>query len=86
MKKFINDDCRLKEYVKNGTLYSVRKVWEIRSYMLHVAENYPNQIKYQNTDWSCQACDGSVREDQDHLIVCPGYVDLVHNTDLDTGQ
>ena len=83
MKRMWKDDLRMKDYVRTGTLYSVRKTWEARSYMLRVAGNFPNQKKYQRTGWLCQACDLRVREDQDHLTSCKGYADLRDGKDLD---
>ena len=37
MKIMINENCDLKEYVKNGNIYSARKAWEDRYFMLRVA-------------------------------------------------
>ena len=82
MKTMIKSDCKLKDYVKTGTLYSVRKTWEARSYMLPVAGNYPGYTKYQGSGWLCQACSLQVREDQDHLALCPGYTDLLVGKDI----
>ena len=66
-----------------GTLYSARRTWEVRSHMLDVAGNYPSHNKYKKSSWKCQACDGDVREDQEHLKECDGYVDLRVNVDLE---
>ena len=82
MKQMVNENCKLKDYVKSGTLFSVRKMWEVWSYMLRVAGNYPKHRKYERTSWLCQACDLRVREDQDHLPLCQGYADLRDHTDL----
>ena len=86
MKIMINDDCDLKEYVKKGNLYSVRKAWELRSFMLRVAGNYPGHKKYEATGWRCQACPYMVREDQDHLTHCAGYADLRTGVDFDSDE
>ena len=40
-------------------------------------------MKYGSSGWLCQACDGQVREDQDHLVLCPGYSDLMGEEDID---
>ena len=77
-----SEACDPVDYVKSGNLYSVRKTWEARSYMLKVAGNYPGHRKYEATGWLCQACDLRVREDQDHLGQCPGYADLRGNLNL----
>ena len=50
--------------------------------MLYVAGNNPNHSKYKKTSWMCQACDGAVREDQEHLKECVGYQDLRVDVDL----
>ena len=63
-------------------MYCVRKLWEVRSYMLDIADNYPSHRKYEKYDWLCQACDLKVREDQDHLTKCPGYSDLLWTVDV----
>ena len=44
MKVIRKGDCSLKEYMKTGTLYSARKTWEVKSYMLQVAGNYPGHL------------------------------------------
>ena len=82
MRKMRLSDCSLKEYVKNGSLYEVRKTWEARSYMVKVAGNYPGHRRYEATGWLCQACDLMVREDQDHLATCTGYSDLVDGKNI----
>ena len=86
MKKMIKDDCELKEYVKNGNLYSARKAWESRSYILRVAGNFPTYKKYKATGWRCQACPYMVREDQDHLTHCSGYSDLKIGIEFDNDE
>ena len=80
------EECRMKDYVKRGTLYSVRKMWEVRSYMLKVAGNYPGHRKYEVTGWQCQACNQEVREDQDHLAHCTGYSDLLEGKDISNDE
>ena len=86
MKTLRKSPVSLKEYMKTGTLHSVRKTWDIRSYMLRVAGNYPGHRKYLATRWHCQACLGQVREDQDHLTSCSGYSDLLQGRDLDSDE
>ena len=86
MKRMRKSDISLKDYMRTGTLYSVRKTWEVRSYMLHVAGNYPGHRKYLATGWRCQACLGQVREDQDHLTSCSGYSDLQQGKDFDSDE
>ena len=49
MKVLRKDDCSLKEYMRTGTLYSARRTWEVRSYMLRVAGNYPGHKGYMAT-------------------------------------
>ena len=86
MKRIRNEKWGLKEYVKCGSLYSVRSTWEVRSYMLHVAGNYSHFQKYAGTGWLCRACNLQVREDQDHLGRCKGYADLFVDKDLDNDE
>jgi hypothetical protein len=86
MKVMRKSDCSLKDYMKTGTLYSARKTWEVRSYMLRVAGNYPGHKKYLATGWQCQACMQQVREDQDHLVLCSGYRDLLEGKDLESDE
>ena len=82
MRTMFYEDLEMKEYVKSGTLYSARKTWEVRSYMMDVAGNYPGHKKYKATMWRCQACDLEVKENQEHLTVCEGYEDLRGDADL----
>ena len=82
MRTMVSQNLDLKEYVKNGTLFSARRTWEIRSHMLDVAGNYPRHSKYKASSWLCQACNLEVREDQEHLTVCEGYQDLRGDADL----
>ena len=86
MKVMRKSDCTLKDYMKTGTLYSARKTWEMRSYMLRVAGNYPSHKKYLATGWQCQACLEQVREDQDHLTSCSGYSDLQQGRDFESDK
>ena len=86
MSKISAEDWGLKDYVKSGSLWSVRKTWEARSFMLHVAGNYSHNRKYEPTGWQCQACTLQVREDQDHLGRCQGYADLRQGLDLDADE
>ena len=86
MKVMRKSDCTLKDYMKTGTLYSARKTWEMRSYMLRVAGNYPGHKKYLATGWQCQACLEQVREDQDHLTSCSGYSDLIQDKDMENDE
>ena len=44
MKTLYHQNLEMKDYVKAGTLYSARKTWQVRSYMLDVAGNYKNHI------------------------------------------
>ena len=82
MRTMIHENLDLKDYVRNGSLISARKTWQIRCYMLDVAGNYPGHSKYKRTDWRCQACSLELREDQEHLLICEGYEDLRKNLDL----
>ena len=82
MKTMYHQNLEMKDYVKTGTLYSARSTWQVRSYMMDVAGNYRNYVKYKHTSWKCQACNLDVIEDQDHLIVCDGYADLHQGADL----
>ena len=86
MKTMRKSPVSLKEYMKKGTLYSVRKTWEVRSYMLRVAGNYPGHLRYLGTGWQCQACLEQVREDQDHLTSCSGYSDLLQGRDMESDE
>ena len=45
MKIMYQDGLDMKEYVKNGTLYSARRTWQVRSNMLDLASNFPNHSK-----------------------------------------
>ena len=71
MRTMVNQN--LKEFVRNGTLFSARRTWEIRSHMLDVAGNYPGHSKYKASSWLCQACNLEVKE---------GYQDLRGDADL----
>jgi hypothetical protein len=82
MKVIRGEPWGMKKYAKEGSLFSVRNTWKVRSYMLDVAGNYSHHNKYQATRWMCQACSLQVREDQDHLTQCQGYADLVQDKDL----
>jgi hypothetical protein len=86
MKNMIKEGCDLKDYVKHGNLYSARKTWEAKCYMLRVAGNYPGHKRYEATDWRYQACPYMVREDQDHLSCCSGYADLRAGIDFDSDE
>ena len=86
MKNMIKEGCELKDYVKHGNIYSARKTWEAKCYMLRVAGNYPGQKRYEATGWRCQACPYMVREDQDHLSCCSGYADLRAGIDFDSDE
>ena len=44
--------------------------------------NFPGHKKYEQSDWKCQACNQQVREDQEHVMHCEGYVDLKEDSDL----
>ena len=46
MKTMRKSPVSLKDYMRTGTLYSARKTWEARSYMLCVAGNYPGHLRY----------------------------------------
>ena len=82
MRTMVHQNLDLKDYVRNGSLYSARKTWQVRCYMLDVAGNYTNHSKYKETSLKCQACVLEVREDQEHLLVCDSYADLRENVDL----
>ena len=82
MRTMYQDSLDMKEYVKNGDLYTTRLTWEVRSHMLRVAGNYPGHNKYAATGWSCQACSLEVREDQEHLASCSGYSEFRTGKDL----
>ena len=83
MRKIRVEKWGQKEYVKSGTLYSVRSTWKVRSYMLDVAGNFSHHRKYESTGWKCQGCSLQVREDQDHLTGCDGYSDLAEGKDFE---
>ena len=78
--------CGIKSYVKTGTLYSVLSTWKVRSYMLRVAGNYSHHQRYARSGWQCRACSRQVREDQDHLLQCEGYSDLVQGKNMDEDE
>ena len=70
METMLQDGLDMKEYVKNGTLYSARRTWQVRSCMLDLAANFPNHSKYKESMGRCKACDLQVREDQEHVTEC----------------
>ena len=82
MRTMYFQNLEMKDYVKKGTLYEARKTWEVRSHMLDLAGNFPGHKKYEQSDWKCQACNQQVREDQEHVMHCEGYVDLKEDADL----
>ena len=41
MKVMMKEGCEIKDCVKKGNIYTARKVWEAKCYMLRVAGNYP---------------------------------------------
>ena len=86
LKRMVMDDCRLKDYVKTGNIFTVRNTWEARAYMLKVAGNYGGSKKYKSSGWLCQACGSGVREDHNHLGHCTGYSDLLQGRDLATDR
>ena len=53
----------MKDYLKEGTLYSARKTLEVRSHMLDVAGNYTGHNKYKDSMWRCQACHLEVKSE-----------------------
>ena len=84
LEKKLVEKLGQKEYVKCGTLYSVRSTWEVCSYMLDVAGNFSHHKMYESTGWKCQGCSLiQVKEEQDHLTGCDGYSDLAQDKDLD---
>ena len=83
METMLQDGLDMKEYVKNGTLYSARRTWQVRSCMLDLAANFPNHSKYKESMGRCKACDLQVREDQGHVTQCVGYQDLRIDLDLE---
>ena len=55
MQTMNRQGLEMKEYVKNGTLYSARRTWQVRSFMLDLAGNFPNHGKYKKSMARCQA-------------------------------
>ena len=49
MRTMVHQNLDLKDYVRNGSLYSARETWQVRCYMLDVAGNYTNHSKYEET-------------------------------------
>ena len=45
VRMMVNQNLDLKEYVKNGTLFSARRTWEKRSHLLDAGGNYPGHSK-----------------------------------------
>ena len=83
MKVMRSEDWGMKEYVRTGHLYSVQSTWQVRAYMLRVADNYSHHFRYLAISWLCQACWLQVRKDQDHLGSCAGYEDLRQGVDME---
>ena len=54
IRTMVNQNMYLKECVRNGTLFSARRTWEIWSHMLDVAGNYTGHSKYKASSWLCQ--------------------------------
>ena len=54
MRKIRSEDWGLKDYVRTGNFWSVRKTWEARAFMLHVAGNYSHSRKYEATAGSAR--------------------------------
>ena len=82
MENMSRQNLEMKEYVKTSTLYSARQTWRVRSSMLDLGGNYPNQAKYRKSMAKCQACNLQEREDQAHVSRCAGYQDLREGADL----
>ena len=52
MRTMVNQNLlkvELEDHVKNGTLFSARRTWQIRSHKLDLAGNYPGHSEYETS-------------------------------------
>ena len=52
MRTMVNQNLlkvELEDHVKNGTLFSARRTWQIRSHKLDMAGNYPGHSEYETS-------------------------------------
>ena len=71
----INDDVRLKNYMKMKNVSSTREIFRIKTNMNKIRGNYKNDFNMVKDGVMCVGC-GKVEEVNSHLVTCQAYEDL----------
>ena len=81
MKRLVNDNCLLKEYMHQKSLKDVRDTFRARTqFVKGIKGNFKN--RFRNSDIQYQGCK-SVEDSQLHVLVCGAYGDLRVGKDLE---
>ena len=78
-----NEDCKIKDYIKQKSINKVRDTFATRVMMLKFAGNYSHDERFRKSNWLCEACDLQITEDQVHITQCSGYTDLKVSRDIE---
>ena len=85
MEKVMNEDCKIKDYMKRKSIQDVRDILAERLSMLPLAANFGKDKRFMKYEWKCIGCVSDVPEDQAHIATsCPGYSDLREKYNLST--
>ena len=77
-----NEDCKIKDYIKQKSINKVRYTFATRVMMLKFAGNYSHE-SFRKSNWLSEVCDLQIKEDQVHFTQCSGYDDLKVSTDIE---
>ena len=80
-----DEDCRIKPYFKELTLYEAREMFKIKTNMNKIRGNYKNMRDNKTARWLCVGCNVEV-EVNSHIRSCKFYEDDKSGLDLDTDQ
>ena len=80
LEKFCQDDCNLKEYMRQKSLRDVRDTFRTRTQLLEGFKgNFRN--KYKDGDMRCEGCLQD-EDTQPHVMLCTAYEDIRGSKDM----
>ena len=80
-----DEDCEIKPYLKDLTLYEARELFKIKTNMNKIRGNYKNMSEHKAARWLCVGCQLEV-EVNSHILSCKFYEDDQAGLELDTDR
>ena len=93
-EEHLHEPYKLQPYLKTLNIADARLRFKLKTHMApSIMMNFPSDVEFSKQFWTCTGCGngndkaevqiGGRRDTQTHIMICPGYVELRKDKNLD---